>query len=148
LWRLGVYSGLRISDLLRLRRKDVCGSRLIVREKKSGKRKLVIFDRPVMAAIADHVRRNRLSGGDFLFYRTRLTKDAPMSRQWARAVIARTASDLGVERIGAHSMRKIYACNIFRSTGNLEAVRASLNHSKVETTMIYLKDVLQPSIGV
>jgi site-specific recombinase XerC len=65
-----------------------------------------------------------------------------MSRQWARRVIALTARNLSIDEVGAHSMRKIYACNIFRSTGDLEAVRVALNHSKVETTLIYLRDVL------
>jgi site-specific recombinase XerC len=44
-------------------------------------------------------------------------------------------------------MRKIYACNIFRSTGNFEAVQRALNHSKMETTMIYLSDALRPQKG-
>jgi integrase len=68
-----------------------------------------------------------------------------MSRQWATTVIAKTARSLGLENVGAHSMRKIYACNIYRATGSIEAVRASLNHSKAETTLIYLRDVLGPN---
>jgi site-specific recombinase XerD len=134
--------------MLRLRRKDIRGSRLSVREQKSGKRKNIVFDRPTVAAVADHVRRNRLQGSDYLFFRYHHQHDVPMSRQWARAVIAKTAAYFGVDSIGAHSMRKIYACNLFRATGNLEAVQKALNHSKLDTTLIYLRDVLGTPVPV
>lgn len=145
LWRLGVASGLRISDLLRLQPKRIRRGKVSVKELKTGKRRTIIFDRPTLSAIQQHINRHRLLPDDFLFYRSALRRDVPMSRQWARKVIAREASQFGLSGIGAHSMRKIYACNMYRATGSIEAVRAALNHSRAETTLIYLKDVLAQS---
>jgi integrase len=93
-------------------------------------------------SVSQHIRFCRLSRDDYVCFRNRLALDAPMSRQWARSVIASTASALGVPSIGAHSMRKIYACRIYRSSNSVEAVRLALNHSKADTTVIYLKGVL------
>jgi integrase len=148
LWRLGIFTGLRISDLLRLRPRDFRGLRLSVIEQKSSKRKKIKFDRGFMSDIREYIRRHRLRPGDFLFYRNENQRSVPLSRQWARSVIASAAASLGLREIGAHSMRKIYACNIYRATGSIEAVRASLNHSKVETTLIYLRGVLGASSDV
>ncbi len=145
LWRIGVHSGLRISDLLKLRPKDFKGRKLTVREQKSSKRKVIVFDKLFVNDIRQYAKKRQLRPGDFLFYRNRLHADVPMSRQWARAVIASEARKLNVDEIGAHSMRKIYACEIYRRTGSLEAVQKALNHSKAETTLIYLKDVLSSS---
>jgi site-specific recombinase XerD len=38
----------------------------------------------------------------------------------------------------AHSMRKLYALNIFSRTGSLEAVQQAMNHKYIATTATYL----------
>ncbi len=145
LWRIGVHSGLRISDLLKLRPKDFKGRRLTLKEQKSSKRKTIIFDRDFVRDIRKYAADNHLRPDDYLFYRSRQWLNKHMSRQWARIVISRAAEKIGLSDIGTHSMRKIYACNIYRATGSLDAVQASLNHTKQETTLDYLRDVLGPS---
>lgn len=40
---LGIYTGLRISDILRLRVKDVSGSHISIREKKTNKQKRIFM---------------------------------------------------------------------------------------------------------
>lgn len=41
------------------------------------------------------------------------------------------------ENIGPHSARKIFAVDLYRRTGDLEAVRKALNHSDQAVTMLY-----------
>lgn len=41
------------------------------------------------------------------------------------------------ENLGPHSARKIFAVDLYRRTGDLEAVRKALNHSDQAVTMIY-----------
>jgi integrase len=79
---------------------------------------------------------------DYLFYRCASRKHISVSRQYVHRIISRTASNLGLRYIGAHSMRKIYACRLFSSTGSIDAVQAQLNHRHISTTLIYLKDLL------
>lgn len=38
----------------------------------------------------------------------------------------------------AHSMRKLYAINIFANTGDLNAVQQAMNHKYITTTATYL----------
>lgn len=41
------------------------------------------------------------------------------------------------ENVGPHSARKIFAVDLYRRTGDLEAVRKALNHSDQAVTMVY-----------
>ena len=41
------------------------------------------------------------------------------------------------ENLGPHSARKIFAVDLYRRTGDLEAVRKALNHSDQAVTMMY-----------
>jgi integrase len=143
LWKLGLVSGLRISDLLTLRASTIgtFGS-MEVKEKKTGKTKRMELGHEIALEVSFYVAVKRLKKTDYLFYSREQKKDKPMSRQWAHRVIARTAQNKGLEFIGAHSMRKTYACDLFRSTGKIEAVQASLNHKYPSTTLTYLKDLL------
>lgn len=42
-----------------------------------------------------------------------------------------------------HSLRKCYAVELYRKTRSLLEVQKSLNHDRMETTMIYLMDALE-----
>ena len=142
LWKLGILSGLRISDLLKLRRNDIDRPILEVIEQKSGKYKAIEIDPDMRQLLNQYFAACYIRNDDCLFWRRQNCRRIPMSRQWANHIIASTASYLQFEGIGAHSMRKIYACKIYRSSGSLEAVQRALNHGKVETTLIYLRDIL------
>ncbi len=142
LWRLGIISGLRVSDLLRLRKRDLLWPTLEVTEQKTGKHKSIAIDIAMRKALDWYFQNSWVQDDDFVFFRRFNRHDVPMTRQWARAVIASEAQKLAIKAIGAHSMRKIYACNIYRSTGSLEAVRQALNHGSTDTTLFYLRDVL------
>lgn len=41
------------------------------------------------------------------------------------------------ENIGPHSARKIFAVDLYRRTGSMEAVRQALNHSDQCVSMLY-----------
>ena len=41
------------------------------------------------------------------------------------------------ENLGPHPARKVFAVDLYRRTGDLEAVRKALNHSDQAVTMMY-----------
>lgn len=41
------------------------------------------------------------------------------------------------ENLGPHSARKIFAVDLYRRTGDMEAVRRALNHTDQAVTMMY-----------
>jgi integrase len=148
LWEMGISTGLRISDLLNLQPKDFSCPCFTVTEKKTGNVRLIELPLDTFCLLRGYIALKRLKPADFLFHRTQKgvwIKDKPMSRQWAWKIISSTASKLGLNLIGTHSMRKIYSCGKFRATGSLRAVQEELGHKKLETTLLYLRDLIEQS---
>jgi integrase len=111
-------------------------------EKKTGKLREIQLDAFVLSEVNRFVRLRRLKPHEFLFYSSIGNREKPMSRQWAHRTIARMGKISHVGRVGTHSMRKTYACNLFRSTGDLRAVQRALNHKYPSTTLMYLADLI------
>lgn len=62
-----------------------------------------------------------------------------MHRDTIGHAIKRTARELHLPPgCGMHSARKMYAIRLYRETKDLEAVRLSLGHGKLDTTLRYV----------
>lgn len=143
LWLLGVSSGFRVSDMLSIRVGRTTDDiylyrRLSLRESKTGNFRRVSLPSSVCRAVYASAR--RLRRGNYLFWGSDVTR--PCSRQYAHRLISRVGRERELYDVGTHSMRKIYACNLYRVTGSLKCVQASLGHKSKYETMTYLRDVL------
>jgi integrase len=139
LFALGVETGLRISDLLRLRVRDVKLT-LHVTERKTKRKRSIDISPWMLLAVELYAKDFSLKKTDFLFWSKPWHTDKPMSRQWAYDVISRVAKENGLQGIGTHSMRKTYACDLYRRLGSVEAVQNVLGHKHIQTTMAYVSD--------
>jgi len=139
LLRLGFETGLRISDILRLKPCMIKDQTLILTEKKTGKTRVIKLDTGFSRYLKNYARRYRLSKTDYYIFRYPKDKDKPLSRIRAWALIKTIAKEQGLEDIGTHTMRKTFAVNLYNQTGSLEKVREALNHSTEEITKKYLK---------
>jgi integrase len=143
LWELGVTTGLRISDLLALRVSDLSGCLVTICEKKTKNVREIKLPLEMFCFLKGYIHLMRLSPENYIFFRSHQKKDKPMSRQWAWRVISSVTRNLGLQSIGTHSMRKIYACSKFATTGSILSVQRDLGHKHMSTTLIYLKDLLE-----
>lgn len=139
LWLVGVHTGLRVSDILSIRVRDV-KSKMRVREQKTGKYKVIELSDDVLKAVKGHINDFDLRRGDYICFSTTRRKDKPLSRIQAYKIIKRVSRESGLEEIGTHSMRKTYALNLFKQSGDIFAVQKALNHKYVSTTLMYLID--------
>jgi integrase len=137
IWILGTYSGLRISDLLNLKVKQITPV-MTVKEAKTGKSKNITLSEKILTEITEYVRAKKLEPGHYLFPRHDYEKDKPIGRIQTWRVISRTASEMGLKSIGTHSMRKTYAQNLYATTGDITVVQKHLNHKDAITTLAYL----------
>lgn len=142
MWLMGIVTGLRISDLLRLRPQNI-KQITWVREGKTGRIRGLFIPDDVLQAVDFCVTECNISQSEYLFFSSATRRYKPISRQWAHRIIAREAQILDLKHIGAHSMRKIYACNLYRSTGKIEAVQTALGHKDISTTFFYIRDVFE-----
>ena len=105
LFLLGINTGFRISDILRLRVRDVEGWNIVIREKKTRKIKDVKMPSELKRAI-----RNYTEGkpkNEYLI-KSRNGKNKPITRAMAYVILNQAAEEFGLERIGTHSLRKTY----------------------------------------
>jgi integrase len=113
-------------------------------EKKTGKDRQVSISVDLLRDFERFVAWDGLVPSHFLFYSSFHAKVKPMTRQWVHKVISRVSRENGLNFIGTHSMRKIYACNLFSRFSCVYEVQKAMNHKYPSTTLIYLADLLAP----
>jgi integrase/recombinase XerD len=134
-------SGLRVSELVKLRRDEVNVEHGVVRlVGKGGKERLVPMGEPAMDAVRAWLRHGRpeLAGkasGDAVFLSQRGTA---MTRQNFWVLIKRYALQAGVKsRLSPHTLRHAFATHLLERGADLRAVQTLLGHSDLSTTQIY-----------
>lgn len=99
----GINSGLRISDLLRLRVRDAKRMYIDLREKKTGKQKRIKINKALKKALADYIKDR--DDQEFLF-KSREGLNKPISRSTAYNILKEAVEFVGLNGIGTHTMRK------------------------------------------
>lgn len=138
---LGVYSGLRVSDLLGLKVGMVRGTHISILEAKTKKKKKFIIH-PAIKPEIDHYIRDK-HNNDYLFpsrqKKQNGLKDRPIDRSMAYKMLNQVARCYGLEEIGCHTMRKTWGYHLYmQDPRNLALLMKMYNHSSESTTLMYL----------
>lgn len=133
-------TGLRVSDVLELRREQI-GRQFTVTEKKTGKRKKCGLPDWLISEIM------RYSAGSVWAFPSPKNPKQHRTRQAVWRDIKRIQRALRLPvNLGTHSARKAYAVHLMEQYGDIERVRKDLNHSSSTITMLYaMADVLVQS---
>ena len=145
LFMTGIYTGRRISDIVRLRVGDVRGREsIIIVEKKTGKEtEIYIPDK------LQQVYKSMLAGMDERDYVFPSDKAGRISRE-AKHITTRTAYNYmkaieaagrfgGTDaRISTHTMRKTFGYHYYKMTKDIATLMGLFNHSAAATTLIYI----------
>jgi len=135
MFMLGINTGLRISDILKLKVKDVRGDFISIREKKTGKAKRVVI-RPVLKKVLkDYIA--KMKAHEYLF-RSRKGRNKPIRRESAYSLLKKAAATVGIEEFGTHTMRKTFGYMFYRQTHDVVALRKLFNHRDDSTTLRYI----------
>lgn len=138
LWR----TGLRISEALALREKDVdfVEGRLVVQRGKGGKRRVVGLDQGTIDALEEWLtRRAEIAAPDTapLFCTQR---GGPIDASYIRRMLPKLARTAGVrKRVHAHGLRHLFATELQAEGAPLSMIRDLLGHSSLATTDTYLR---------
>ncbi|MGM9535948.1 MAG: tyrosine-type recombinase/integrase [Intestinibacter sp.] len=133
----GFYSGLRISDLLPLRVKDVKNRThiRIIEEKREHKRDVVI-PKKLQKITAVYIANKEEE--EFLFKSNR-GYNKPISSTQAYRILNDAAKAANVNvNIGTHSLRKTFAYHLYKNTKDIVYVQEILGHSNINITKRYL----------
>lgn len=151
LFMIGINTGLRIGDILKLKVSDVLGDEIRVVEMKTEKKKSIPINKSLRQALRPFIK-GRMHDEYLLLSRQRdkKGKERPISRSTAYRIIKDAARECGFNRnCGTHTMRKTFGYMHYKANGNIAALQKIFNHDKELTTYIYIgleKDYLDKTI--
>lgn len=133
----GIYTGLRISDILSLKVRDVRGKDYIyLREKKTGKEKRITLNRFLKRLYAEYIDGKK----DYeSLFAGRKRVNLPISRQRAYRILADAGKQFGIEDgIGTHTMRKTFGYHYYQKTKDVATLMEIFNHDHESITLKYI----------
>lgn len=138
LFVLGINSGLRISDLLKLTVDDVKGKdRITLREQKTGKTKNFPLSDACKKAIAEYLKSEEVTDG--VLFKSRKGDNKAISRIQAYEIINTAARAVGIQgNIGTHTLRKTFGYWAYKSGVDIAYIQKLLNHSAPSVTLAYI----------
>lgn len=139
LFLFGIYSGLRISDILPLQVRDVRNKDYIyLREQKTDKEKRFPINDDLKSVLKTYIKGK--SDYELLFPRSKgIGKKKHISRQRVWKILNEAASYFGyTDKIGCHTLRKTFGYWLYQSTHDIVAIQEILNHSDPSITKRYI----------
>ncbi|MCZ0875626.1 tyrosine-type recombinase/integrase [Peribacillus sp. AS_2] len=133
----GIYSGLRISDLLSLQVKDVRNARyLYIKEKKTEKKRTITINAELKKVLDIYI--EGMDDDSYVFHQ-RLDKHKPVSRQYTHRILSETAAFIGInEKISNHSLRKTFGWFMYQQTKDVALLQQIFGHSAPSVTLRYI----------
>jgi integrase len=138
LFVLGINSGLRISDLLKLTIEDVKDKdRIIIRESKTGKVKDFPLSDNCRKAINQYLASTGLERG--LIFKSRKGENRAIGRAQAYQILNNAARCVGIkDSIGTHTLRKTFGYWAYQQGVDITRIQKLLNHSSPSVTLAYI----------
>lgn len=130
---IGINSGLRISDLLKLKTEDLRGKKSIkIQEKKTKKPRTIYFD-SIYEEVQSYIAENP---SEWMFPSRQGTN--PISTTQAYRQLVKAGEMVDMQSIGTHTMRKTFGFWHYKQHGNIALLQGILNHSSSQITLRYI----------
>ena len=146
IWKVGVNTALRISDLLQLTMVDVknldsSAPALELVEIKTGKARRIMLNAPALKVmqrrLADYPKQHYLFQSEAV--NIGRSKAQPINRRSVGRVFEKVGQQIAPKlSLGTHSMRKTRGYAMFEAGRSIESIAKVLNHSSTEVTMRYI----------
>jgi integrase len=139
LFIIGINTGLRVSDLLKLKKEQIIKLKknrnrkeLLVKEGKTKKNRTInitsVFDEVYTYAAQLE--------SEWLFPSRK--GDKPISKIQAYRQLQKAGEFAEIESIGTHTMRKTFGYWLYKETKDVALLQQVLNHSKPQVTLTYI----------
>lgn len=136
MFMFGIYTGLRISDILQFRVRDVKGKDAVyIREEKTGKEKRF----PINSELEPIIRNFIQDKKDYEFiFKSPNFPNKPITRQQAYNILTTAAKTFGLDAIGTHTLRKTFGYHMYQQTHDAVTLKEIFNHSDISVTLRYI----------
>lgn len=136
LFKLGLTTGLRISDIIKIRIKDVRGKTEfeLIEQKTNKKRKVYLHS--VLTELTEYL--NTLDNNQvWLFPNTWDNNKHITSNQYYK-ILQKVALELDLDYIGTHTMRKTFGYWYYKEYKDVTTLMTIFNHSSPSITLRYI----------
>lgn len=141
----GLNIPVRISDLLNLKWCDIFNDKqnryyehVAIKKEKTGKQNILALNKNVIEALELLRKQNPSIQNDQYIFTAPNRIDQPLSRISAYLIIKEAASDLKLDHIGCHSLRKTFGYHAWKNGVHLAVIMSIFNHSSIQITKRYL----------
>ncbi|MCM1220621.1 MAG: site-specific integrase [Lachnospiraceae bacterium] len=136
LFIFGIYTGLRISDILKFRVRDVRDRDAVyIREKKTGKEKRFPINSELKPVLQDYIQGKK--DYEYLF-KSPGFPNRPISRQQAYNILSSAGEAFGISAMGTHTLRKTFGYHMYQQTHDAVTLKEIFNHADISTTLRYI----------
>ena len=141
LFYMGINTGLRISDIIKLKVKDILNQDRtmkthidIIEEKTEKKKRFKINN-----GLVEELRQFTLNMNfeEYLF-QSRKGENKPITRIQAYRILNNSAQKIGLEEIGTHTLRKTFGYHFYQQTKDIALLQELFNHSAQSVTLRYI----------
>lgn len=141
--KIGLTTGLRISDILKLNVSDIKNkTQTTIIEKKTGKKRTIYLDN-IIGDIINYL--NTLDNTSEWLFPAPSNKSNHLSEHQYYKILQKTADLLGFDFIGTHTLRKTFARFFYLETKDISTLMTILNHSSQKITLNYI-DITEDDI--
>ena len=144
---VGINTGLRISDILKLKVEDVKDkSHIEIKEGKTNKSKKFYINSELRKELDKYIK--NMAGHEYLF-QSRNGTNKPLSRSQVYRILNEAGEKVGLESIGCHSTRKTFGYHHYRKHKDVALLQELFNHSAPSITLDYIgvnQDVMDNSL--
>ena len=149
MFTLGINAGLRISDILNTKWKDLLTKdgkikdEVRVKEKKTGKTKIFPLNGAVKRAMETYMENSeKIEYNSYVFLSRKKAKDGkpkPISRVAAWQSINKYCKRAGIKQnVGTHTLRKTFGYHQYKNGTDIAMLQKMLNHSSPQVTLRYI----------
>jgi integrase len=147
LFVIGINTGLRIGDILKLKVKDLQDkTHIMIDEQKTGKAKRFKINEQLEKEIKAYIK--NMDPESYIFQSQR-GNNKPISRVQAYRILNAAAQAVGLSEIGTHTMRKTFGYWHYKQNKDVALLQKLFNHSGPSVTMDYIginQDAMDNSI--
>lgn len=135
MYMTGLYTGLRISDILLLKIGDVANKECInLREKKTGRQRIIKIN-PILKKLYKEYCLNKQYDEYLVASRNGFKA---ISRERAYMILRDVAKVFRIENIGTHSLRKTFGYHFYQETKDVVTLQKIFNHASPSVTLRYI----------
>lgn len=136
IFNIGINTGLRISDILNLKVKDVKDkTHIVITERKTSKATRILINSNLRNDINNYI--NNMMDEDYLF-KSQKSINNPITRIQAYRILNAAAKNLNLEDVGTHTLRKTFGYWHYNMYKDVAILQEIFNHSSPSITLRYI----------